>query len=116
MTVVSARVHLSVDLTAKWHISCFVNWQGIHVGAQADAPGAGAAARQHPDHAGAADLAVHLDPPGGEFFGHDAGGADLLEAEFGMGMEIAPDGGERVEVGGDAVDRGHAAKTLREAV
>src|SRR5205085_8741533 len=58
------------------------------------------------DHAGLAQPAMHLDAPGGEPLGHDPGGALLLEADLGMGVEVAAERDELVHVGGDAFE-GH---------
>ena len=50
---------------------------------------------------------MHLDAPLREFLGDDAGGADFLEADFGMGVQIPADRGEFVGKAFDAVDIGH---------
>ena len=42
-----------------------------------------------------------------ELFGDDAGGADFLEADFGIGMQVAANSGEFVGKTLDAVYRGH---------
>ena len=48
---------------------------------------------------------MHLDPPGLEPLGDEVGGAVLLEAEFRMGVEVAPPGGQLVLEGADVLDR-----------
>src|SRR4029077_7397463 len=44
----------------------------------------------------------------------DAGGAHLFEADLGMGVQIAPDSGEFVGEGVDAVDGGHVCYPVAE--
>ena len=62
----------------------------VHVGAQGDRPVA-AAARQRADDAGAADaLGDLVSPNSRSFAATKADGALLLEAEFGMGVQIVP--------------------------
>ena len=68
---------------------------------QADAAARSAGALQDADHAGLADATMDLDPPGGELLGDDVGRPDLLEADLGMGVEIAADGDELVREGQD---------------
>ena len=83
--------------------------QGVHVGAQAD----GAAARalaQHADQAGAGDAAMDFDAPFGQQCGDLFGGAVLLEAEFGMGVQVAADVDEAGDVG-KGVDDVHGFKS-----
>ena len=67
-----------------------------------------AVALDDPDHARLADPPMHLDTPALELRGHDAGCPDLLEPEFRMRVEIAPDGGQVVGIGEDAGDGFHA--------
>src|SRR5580698_8734941 len=50
---------------------------------------------------------MHLDAPLRQFVGHDAGGADFLKADLGMGMQIPSDGGEFVGKAFDTLDIGH---------
>src|SRR5205807_9360813 len=95
-------------LRAVRKVGLLVHGQGVHVGPQPDAAPARAAALEHAHHPGLADAAMDLDAPGSELFGHDAGGAALLEADLRMGMEVAPDRDEFVGEFGDAVERRHA--------
>jgi hypothetical protein len=83
--------------------------QGVHVGTKPDALAARTVALDHADHAGAAETAVHLDAPALQLVGDDAGGAHFLEADLGMGVEVAPDSSEFVGIAVDAVDRGHVS-------
>src|SRR5580704_17529956 len=50
---------------------------------------------------------MDLDAPLRQLVGNDAGGADLLEADLGMGVQIAADRGEFVGKAFDTVDIGH---------
>src|SRR3546814_16043477 len=59
------------------------------VGAQADRPAA-IAGLQHSDDAGTTEAAMHLDAPFRQLGRHHVAGALLLEAEFGMGVQVAP--------------------------
>ncbi len=51
---------------------------------------------------------MDLDAEAFEMRGDDARGPHLLEADLGMGVEIAPEGGQFVRVAADAVDRAHS--------
>ena len=83
--------------------------QRVHVGAQPDR----ALALEDADHAGAAEPAMHLDAPLRQLVGDDAGGADLLKTDLGMGVQIAPDSGEFFGIAVDAFDGGHVVIRLR---
>jgi hypothetical protein len=107
VAVVTAAVEAAGDGRTPFQVGIFFHRQRIHVGAQADAPGAAAFALEHADDAGASKSAMNLDAPLRELIGDDAGGADFLEADFGMGMQVAADRGEFVGEGIDTVDRGH---------
>ncbi len=69
-----------------------VHRQRIHVGAQADCHRI-VADPDGADHAGLADAGGDLDAPFLELLGDDAAGALLLEAQLGVGMDVAADGG-----------------------
>ena len=56
---------------------------------------------------------MHLDAPARQFLGDDAGGADFLEADFRMGVEVAADRGEFVGETFDAVECGHGTIRLQ---
>ncbi len=86
--------------------------QSVHVGAQADLPVAGPA-MDHAHDAGLAEAAMHLDAPGFQLLGDDAGGANLLEADLRMGMEVAPPFRHLGMELGDAVDDGHGIPRKR---
>src|SRR5258708_36124287 len=57
---------------------------------------------------------MHLDAPLRQLFGNDAGGADFLEADLGMRVQIPADRGEFVGKGFDAVDVGHLIYPMAE--
>ena len=89
--VVPAAVHAARDARAIGRIAEFLDRQCVHVGPQADAAAAGrGTAVQHADHAGAAHVAVHLDAERLQEGGDACGRAFLLEAEFGMRVEVLP--------------------------
>ena len=91
VAVVAAGVHAPGVLRAVREGVGFFDRQRVHVGAQAHAARRVAVA-QHPDHAGAAHAAMHLDAEAGELLGHQGGGAGLLEAELGVGVDVSPPG------------------------
>jgi hypothetical protein len=91
--VVAAGVHHAVALRAPGHRVFFLDGQRVHVGAQADAPPKGVAPAAHHRHqTGAPQATVHLiDPAAGQFARHQFGGDMLLEAQFGVAMQLVPD-------------------------
>ena len=106
VAVMAAGMHHALGRAAIRDVVQFLDRQGIHVGAQADGAVAGAVA-QHAHHAGDADAAMHLDAPGFELAGDDLGGAMFGHAEFGMGVEILPDGGQFGMVAANGIEGGH---------
>ena len=106
VTVMAAGVHHAVVARAMGEFVLFVDRKCIHVGAQADGAGAGAGL-EPADHAGRGEAAMHLDAVGLEFTRHDVRGAGLLEAELGVGVDVAADFGQIVMIGRDARDDGH---------
>ncbi|MNT68862.1 hypothetical protein D3C72_2071250 [compost metagenome] len=85
-----------------------VDGQGVHVGAQAEAARA-VATHQPAHHAGAADVALDGVAPGFELFGHQRRGAVLVEAEFGVLVDVAADADEGVGAGVQVVQEGGGA-------
>ena len=71
--------------------------QRVHVRPQADARLA-VAGPQHADHAGLADAAMHLDPPGLQLRRHQLRRAMLLQPQLRMGMQVLPERREFVMV------------------
>ena len=116
MIVVAAGVHHAHFLAVvgrllrglERHVHLLGHRQAIHVGAQRD-DAAGLAALQDADDAGAADAGLHLHAQRAEVIRDDLGGADFLQPQFGMLVEIAAPGDDlREDFGGRAVDcRGH---------
>jgi hypothetical protein len=100
--VVPAAVETIRDRRAIGQVRGLIHGQRIHVGAKSDPPRALAASFEESDDAGLARPLMDLDAPGAELLGHESTGADLLEADLRMGMEMAAD---RREVGGKAVDQ-----------
>ena len=98
----SAGMHFARGLAAIGQVGHFIHRQAIHIGAQSDALAACALA-DHTDHAGDPDLAMHFNAPAFEFLRHNLCGADLLQTQFGMDMEITPDRGHFVLIGFDNV-------------
>src|SRR2546421_199456 len=78
-------------------------------GGQADALAARTLALDDTDHTGAAETAMDFDAPALQLVSDDAGGADLLEPDLRMGVEVAADGGEFVGIAVDAVNGGHVS-------
>src|SRR6202171_4490002 len=107
MAVMAATMEAAGGGRAPARVGVLLHRQRVHVGAQADAFSAGALALEHADHAGAAEAAMHLDAPLRQSVGDDAGSADFLEADLGMGMQIPSDRGEFVGKTFDPVDVGH---------
>ncbi len=85
---------LKRDACAK--VVFLVHRQRVHVGAQADRAAAvlRRSPRNHGDDPGLADVAVMLDAERGELARDDLDGAVLLEAQLGMRVQVAPQGGQ----------------------
>ncbi len=87
----AAGVHAPGVRAGPGQASGLCHRQRVHVGAQADsAIGGSGGAAQRAHHPRAADAGRHLDAGLPQDGGHHASGALLLEAEFGMGVQIAP--------------------------
>src|SRR6202034_2202742 len=86
VTVMAAAVKAAGNGRAPFQVGVLFHRQRVHVGAQPDAFAAMAFALEYAD---------------------DAGGANLLETDFGMGVQVAPDGGKFVGETLDAGNRGH---------
>ncbi len=106
VAVMAAGVHLAGVLAGVRQVRRFQDRQRVHVGAQADRclP---VAVAQDADDACLADAAMDLDPPFLQLAGHQVGGAVLFQAELGVRVDVAADGGQFVLVGAGAVDGVH---------
>jgi hypothetical protein len=106
MAVMAAGVHLALDGRFVRPRSEFRHGERVHVGAQPDATRA-VADLQRADDACLGEAGGDLQPQRFELAGDDSGGARLLEAEFGMGMEVMPERRQEGQVGGDLVGNVH---------
>ena len=90
--VVSAEVSDAGDGTPVGEVVVLLDREGVHVGAEGDALG-GARSRvrggEVGDHAGAPDPLRDLEAGFPQLSRHDAGGAHGVEAEFGVGVDVA---------------------------
>ena len=59
---------------------------------------------------------MHLDAPLRQLVGDDARGADLLKTDLGMGVQVAPYGGEFFGIAVDAFNGGHVCYPVAEEV
>src|SRR5580704_16404108 len=109
----AAAVEAAGNGRAPSQIGVLFHRQRVHVGAQADAFCSIALALEHADHAGAA---MHLDAPLRQLVGDDPGGADFLEADLGMRVQVPADRGEFVGKAFDALDVGHNCYPVAEEV
>jgi hypothetical protein len=82
-----------------------LNRQSVHVGTQSDRALTIAIA-QHADHTGNADTAVDLDAPFLQLARHQIGGPMFVHADLGMGVDVAPNGGEFSLRGMGALEHG----------
>ena len=111
VAVVAAGVHAAGDLAGVRQAGGFLHRQRVHVGAQADR-GLAVAVAQHADDAGLADAAMHLDAPLLQFARDQVGGAEFLQPEFGMGMDVAADLGKFVLVEAGVVELGECHRSV----
>ena len=109
VAVMSAGMHFSGMAAGMLEGVELLHGQGVHVGAQADGPAAGAAvtAVDGAHHARAAQAAVHGNAPSLQLPGHEVGGADLLEAQFGVGMYVAAQRGDLGRAVQQFLQQGH---------
>src|SRR5437016_7746133 len=112
MAVMAAAVEAAGNGRAPFQVGVLFHRTRVHVGAQADALAAIALAHEHADQAGAAEAAMHLHAPSFQLLRDDAGSAHFLEADLGMGRQIASDGGEFFGIAVDAVDGGHVCYSV----
>ena len=91
--VMAASMHLAVVCRAVREIVLLVEKQRVHVRPQTDRSVA-RPALQRADDAGAGEAAVDLETEPAEPLGDQVGGPILGERGLGMGMDIAPPGGQ----------------------
>ncbi len=106
VAVVAAGVHLALVLAGVGEGVVLGHRQRVDVGAQAHRAAAGAVL-DDADHAGLAQAAVDGDAPVGQRLGDDVGGAVLLKAQLGVGVDVTADGGDGGHVGQDGFDEVH---------
>jgi hypothetical protein len=106
VAVVAACMHLAGMLAGMRERVVLGDRQRVDVRAQADGAVAGAVLDDADDARGP-QAAVDRDAPVGELPGDEVRGALLLEAQFGMGVDVAPDGGNAGRVGEDGFDEAH---------
>ncbi len=112
VAVVAAGVHAPAVAAAVAEPRGLDDRQRIHVRPQAEPPRAVALA-EDADHAGAADPFVHFVAPAAQAFGDQRGGASLLEAQFGMGVDVLA---QATQVVGDLLEPGHDVSMSSHAV
>ena len=108
MAVMAAGVHLAGHRRLVGDVVRLLQRQGVHVGAQPDhLARAVAGAADDADHAGAPDPRHHLVAAERlELLGDRRGGAVHIVEQLGMGMDVAPPGGDLgMEVGNTIDDR-----------
>jgi hypothetical protein len=102
VAVVSARVVHTRMPADVGDFASLVDRKRVHVGAKPDHPVRRAMA-QHADHARSRNAFVHFEPELLQCGGHEPRGAAFLEGQFGMGMQVAPEGHEVWNEVGDFV-------------
>jgi hypothetical protein len=114
----AAGVHLAGHRRLVRQAGFLLDRQRVHVGAQADhLVGLALAAVDDADHAGAPQARHHLVATEGlELLGHGSSRPLHVVKQFGMGMDIAPPGGDLVVQVGDAVDDRHFGRSCEPAV
>jgi hypothetical protein len=78
VAVVTASVHLALDLRSVRGAGLLVDVKRVEIGAQADRVGAGADAK-HADDAGLRESRVHLEPERAQLVGNEGARSRLLE-------------------------------------
>ncbi|MNT17612.1 hypothetical protein D3C72_1527700 [compost metagenome] len=112
VAVVAAGMHDALVAAGVRQAGGLLDGQRVHVGPQSQALAAVAAA-QLPYDAGAAQPALHVIAPLRQALRHQVAGAEFLEAEFGMAVDVPADRDELVCLGGHGLqDRMHVASFL----
>ena len=107
VAIVATGVHLARHSTGVGKGVALLHRQRVHVGAQPD----GAAGRARLDathHAGGTQAAVDGNAPVGQLLRNDVGGAQLLETQFRVGVDITAQGGDGVALPSDGINQFHS--------
>ena len=91
MAVVATGVHLAAFGAGVGKGVELLDRQRVHVGTQANGP-CRVAAPDNADHTGGAQPPVHRNTPFGKPGGYHVGGADFVETQFRMGVQITTHG------------------------
>ena len=103
MAVVTASVHLALDLRSVRGAGFLVDVQCVEVGAQADRVGAGSAAK-HADDAGLRESRVDLEPERAQLVGDERARSGLLERGLRVRVNVVSPG---PDVGNECRDFGN---------
>ena len=106
VAVVTARVHLALDLRRVRDAGFLVDVQRIEVGAQADRVGAGSAAK-HADDAGLRESRVHVEPERAQLVGDERARRRFLERGLRVRVDVVSPGLDVGNEGGDFGNDGH---------
>ncbi len=106
MAVVTARVHLAGERAGIRQAGLFVDRQGVHVRAQAEALRA-VAHFQLADHTGFPEPACHRVAPFLQTLGHEVGGGEFFVRQFRVGVDTVAQSDHFVFEIGDARRDGH---------
>ena len=106
MAIMPAGMHRPLHRAAIGDIIQFFHRQRIHIGAQPNGAIAGTIA-EHANHARTAHAAMHLNPKRFQGGSHLLRRAEFRHAEFRMGMQVTPEGGEFGLVAADGINWGH---------
>ena len=109
--IVATGVHLAKHFAGPGFARSFINRQRIHVGAQANAPVAGARP-QGAHHAGAAQPTVYFPAPALQALGHQIAGGVFLVGQFGIGVNFMPNSHHLGLMGTDGIKRGQGQRSV----
>jgi len=111
--VMTAGVHLAVGGRAMGELVQLLDRQRIHIGAQPDRRRR-VAASDGTDDPGSGEPAMHLDAVFGELGGDEIGSALLGKGQFGMGVDVAADRRQFVQIIGDFGEDRHRGSRVPE--
>jgi hypothetical protein len=114
VAIVAAGVHAARVSRAVLEGVAFLDRKAIHVGAKRDAFRAVLPARNDADHPGLGEPGMRFDAQLAQIVGDDPGCSLLLEGQFRMRVNVAPDAGQLGLPGADAIDgTGHVGRRRR---